>query len=218
MRRLSISTFVSLDGVMQAPGGPTEDPTGHFTLGGWNVTFWDEVMDEAMTEGFGPPFELLLGRKTYEIFAAHWPYIDDDPVADRLNGVRKYVASRTLDQVTWNDSHLLEGDAANAVAKLKQEDGPPLQVQGSSDLIQTLLRHDLIDEFRVWTFPVILGTGKRLFEEGGIPAGLRLVASRTSATGVIIATYERNGEVPLGSFLPEEPSEAELRRRASLED
>jgi dihydrofolate reductase len=216
MRRLSISTFVSLDGVMQGPGGPTEDPTGHFTLGGWNVTFWDEVMGEAMTEGFGPPFDLLLGRKTYEIFAAHWPYVGDDPVADRLNSVTKYVASRTLDEVTWNASRLLEGDAGTAVAKLKQEDGPPLLVQGSSELIQTLLRHDLVDEFRVWTFPVILGKGKRLFGEGGPPAGLRLTDSRTSTTGVIIATYERAGEVPLGSFLPEVPSDAELRRRSGL--
>jgi dihydrofolate reductase len=216
MRRLSVSTFISLDGVMQAPGGPAEDPTGHFSLGGWNVTFWDEVMGAAMAEGFGQPFDLLLGRRTYEIFAAHWPYLIDDPVADRLNSVTKYVASRTLDRVTWNASRLLEGDAGTAVAKLKQQEGPPLQVQGSSDLIRTLLRHDLIDEFRVWTFPVLLGQGKRLFGEAAPPSGLRLVDSRTSTTGVLITTYEKDGDVPLGSFEAEEPSEAEIRRRAGL--
>jgi dihydrofolate reductase len=216
MRRLSVNTFISLDGVMQAPGGPEEDPTGQFTLGGWNVTFWDEVMGAAMAEGFGQPFDLLLGRKTYEIFAAHWPYRSDDPVADQLNRVTKYVTSRTLDQLTWNASHLLEGDAATAVAKLKRQDGPPLHVQGSSNLLQTLLRHDLVDEFRVWTFPVLLGKGKRLFEPGVPPSGLRLVDSRTSTTGVLIATYEKGGDVPLGSFVPEEPSEAEIRRRAGL--
>jgi dihydrofolate reductase len=125
---------------MQAPGGPAEDPTGRFTLGGWNVTFWDDLMGAAMAEGFGDEFELLLGRKTYEIFAAHWPYISNDPVADQLNSVRKHVASRTLDSVKWNASHLLEGDAATAVAGLKRHDGPPLHVQGSSNLLQTLWR------------------------------------------------------------------------------
>ena len=217
MRRLTASTFVSLDGVMQSPGGPTEDPTGRFELGGWNVTFWDEVMGAAMGEGFGEPFELLLGRKTYEIFAAHWPYIDNDPVADMLNGVTKHVASRTLDTVKWNASNLLDGDAATAVARLKGTDGPPLQVQGSSDL-QTLWRHDLVDEFMVWTFPVVLGNGKRLFEPGAPPRGLRLIDSRTSTTGVLIATYQPSGDVPLGSFLPAIPSEAELRRRAGLSE
>ena len=216
MRKLSVNTFVSLDGVMQAPGGPAEDPSRQFRFGGWTVTFWDQVMGEAMGEGFGEPFELLLGRKTYEIFAAHWPYIDNDPVADRLNSVTKHVASRTLDTVNWTASQLLDGDAATAIEHLKRRDGPPLQVQGSSNLLQTLWRHDLVDEFRVWTFPVLLGRGKRLFEPG-LPAGaLRLVDSRTSTTGVVISSYERSGEVPLGSFVPVEPSEAELRRRERL--
>lgn len=216
MRTLSADIFVSLDGVMQSPGGPTEDPTGGFSLGGWNVTFWDEVMGAAMADGFDEPFELLLGRKTYEIFAAHWPYIDDDPVADRLNSVTKHVASRTLDTVTWSASTLLDGEAATGVEALKRRDGPPLQVQGSGNLLQTLWRHDLVDQFRVWTFPVLLGRGKRLFEPVLPARGLRLVDSRTSSTGVLIASYERNGDVPLGSFLPQEPSEAEMRRRASL--
>jgi dihydrofolate reductase len=216
MRKLSVNTFVSLDGVMQAPGGPQEDPTGHFAYGGWNVTFWDDVMGQTMAKAVDKPYELLLGRKTYEIFAAHWPYVADDPIADWLNTMTKYVASRTLDEVTWNGSQLLTGDAGDAVATLKQQDGPDLQVHGSGALLQTLLRHDLVDEFTVWTFPVLLGSGKRLFGPGTLPGGLRLVECATSTTGVVIAKYERAGDVPLGSFVPAEPSEAELRRRENL--
>jgi dihydrofolate reductase len=218
MRKLTVNTFVSLDGVMQAPGGPEEDPTGNFAYGGWNATFWDDVMGQAIAREFEQPNDLLLGRKTYEIFAAHWPYISDDPVADKLNSATKYVASRTLDEVTWNNAVLLKGDAGDAVAELKQQDGPGLNVQGSSDLIQTLLRRDLVDVFSIWTFPILLGTGKRLFGDGTTPGGLRLVDSETSTTGVTITTYERAGEVPLGSFQLAEPTEAELRRRASLTD
>lgn len=218
MRKLTVNTFVSLDGVMQAPGGPEEDPTGNFAYGGWNATFWDDVMGQAIAREFEQPNDLLLGRKTYEIFAAHWPYISDDPVADKLNSATKYVASRTLDEVTWNNAVLLKGDAGDAVAEVKQQDGPDLNVQGSSDLIQTLLRRDLVDVFSIWTFPILLGTGKRLFGDGTTPGGLRLVDSETSTTGVTIATYERAGEVPLGSFQLAEPTEAELRRRASLTD
>jgi dihydrofolate reductase len=218
MRKLSVNTFVSLDGVMQGPGGPLEDPTGHFAYGGWNVTFWDDVMDQAITEVFDRPYALLLGRKTYEIFAAHWPYISDNPIADRLNAMTKYVASRTLKEVTWSGSQLLTGDAGDAVAVLKRQDGPELHVQGSGALLQTLQERDLVDEFNVWTFPVLLGSGKRLFGAGTLPGGLRLVESRTSTTGVVIAKYERAGDVPLGSFVPAEPSEAELRRRENLLD
>jgi dihydrofolate reductase len=216
MRTLSATTFVSLDGVMQAPGGPQEDPTGGFTLGGWNAPFWDDVMGQAMGKVFGEPHDLLLGRKTYEIFAAHWPHVGNDPVADRLNAMTKYVASRTLAEVTWQNSVLLSGDAGDAVADLKQQDGPGLQVQGSSDLLQTLLARQLVDQFTVWTFPVLLGAGKRLFGSGTTPAGLRLVDSTASTTGVLIATYERAGEVPRGDFQLAEPTEAELRRRAAL--
>jgi dihydrofolate reductase len=216
MRRLSVNTFVSLDGVMQAPGGPQEDPTGDFTLGGWNVPFWDDVMGQVMGAAFGTPDDLLLGRRTYEIFAAHWPHVTDDPVADALNRMTKYVASRTLDQVTWQGSVLLRGDAGDAVAALKREDGPNLQVQGSAGLLQTLLARDLVDELSIWTFPVLLGSGKRLFGDGTRPAGLRLLSSQTSTTGVVISTYERAGDVPRGSFQLAEPSAAELRRRASL--
>lgn len=216
MRRLIVTAFTSLDGVMQGPGGPAEDPTGGFTHGGWNVTFWDEVMGRAMAKSFAEPYDLLLGRKTYDIFAAHWPYITEDPVAERLNEMTKYVASRTLDQVMWNGSILLEGDAGEAVTALKEQDAPDLLVQGSSDLIQTLLRHDLVDELGVWTFPVLLGRGKRLFGDGVVPAGLRLVESEASTTGVVISRYERSGEVPVGSFQLDEPTEAEVRRRESL--
>lgn len=216
MRRLAVSTFVSLDGVMQAPGGPHEDPTGGFTYGGWTVTFWDDVMGDAMAKAFQRPYDLVLGRNTYEIFAAHWPYVTDDPIADRLNSMTKYVASRTLSEVTWDGAELLKGDAAEAVSVLKQRDGPDLQVQGSSSLLQTLLEHDLVDEFTVWTFPVLLGIGKRLFGDGTRSGDLRLVGSQTSTTGVVIATYERAGDIPLGDFQLTEPTAAELERRKNL--
>jgi dihydrofolate reductase len=213
MRRLAVNTFVSLDGVMQAPGGPEEDPTGGFTLGGWGANYFDDEMMEQVAEA--DTYELLLGRGTYEIFAAHWPY-DEGPIADRLNRIRKHVASTTLDQVEWNNSTLITGDIAEYVAKLKFEDGPEIQVHGSPGLIQTLLEHDLIDEFRVWIFPLVLGTGKRLFGDGAIPAALKLVDSKVSKTGVTINTYERAGDIDVGSFEFDEPTEAEIERRKRL--
>ncbi|MGH3042603.1 MAG: dihydrofolate reductase family protein [Gaiellaceae bacterium] len=215
MRPLVVSTFITLDGVMQAPGGPEEDPTGGFTHGGWSAGYWDEAMGQRMGEVMGRPFDLLLGRKTYEIFAAHWPHVDE-PGAEQLNSARKYVASRTLDSVEWNNSTLLEGDAAEAIAKLKQEDGPEIQVHGSWNLIQTLLEHDLVDEFRLMIFPVVLGTGKRLFADGAVPAGLGLAESATSATGVLMATYKREGDIRYGSFALDEPTEEERERRKRL--
>jgi dihydrofolate reductase len=205
MRSLVVSMFLTLDGVMQAPGGPEEDPTGGFTHGGWSVGYWDEPMGERMGEVMGGPFDLLLGRKTYEIFAAHWPH-SDEPGAEELNSARKYVASRTLDSVEWNNSTLLEGDVAEAVTKLKREDGPEIQVHGSGDLLQTLLEHDLVDEFRIMIFPVVLGTGKRLFAEGAVPAGLTLAESAMSTTGVFMATYKREGDIRYGSFALDEPT------------
>ena len=213
MRKLVVSTFMSLDGVMQGPGGPEEDRSGAFEHGGWSVNYWDEVMGQTMGESFSQPFDLLLGRKTYEIFAAHWPYITDDPTADTLNNAVKHVASTTLDTVDWNNSTLLEGDVPAAVAALKAQDGPELSVQGSGDLIQTLLRHDLVDEFRVWTFPMVIGSGKRLFGVGAIPAAFRVVESKTSTTGVLMTTYERAGGIDYGSFALEQPTEAEAARR-----
>lgn len=218
MRSLVVNTFVTLDGVMQAPGGPEEDPTEGFTHGGWSAGYWDDAMGERMGEVMGKPFDLLLGRKTYEIFAAHWPHVPDEPGAAELNSARKYVASRTLDTVEWENSTLLEGEVPGAVGKLKQEDGPEIQVHGSWDLIQTLLEHDLVDEFRLMIFPVVLGTGKRIFGEGAVPAGLALADSATSSTGVLMATYKREGDIRYGSFALEEPTEEERERRAGLAD
>jgi len=218
MRKLIVSTFVTLDGVMQAPGGPEEDPTDSFTYGGWTVNYWDDMMGQVMGESMAKPFELLLGRKTYEIFAAYWPYVKDDPVADKLNSARKYVVSRTLDEVNWNNSTLVTGDVAQAIRNLKEQRGPELQVLGSGNLIQTLLKHDLIDEFRLWIFPITIGKGKRLFSDGTKPANLKLIDSKTSTTGVIIATYEPTGELKTGSFGLDNPSEAEIERRKRLVD
>jgi dihydrofolate reductase len=217
MRTLAINTFLTLDGVMQAPGGPEEDPTGGFTHGGWSVNYWDDVMGKWMDEKSSRPFDLLLGRKTYEIFAAHWPFVDD-PMGVALNSATKYVASRTLEKAEWNNSHVITGDLAEQVARLKEQEGPEIQVHGSADLIQSLLRHDLIDEFRLWVFPIVLGTGKRLFAEGTIPAGLTLTGSTTSSTGVVISTYTRAGEIGYGSFALAEPTDAEIDRRQRLAD
>jgi dihydrofolate reductase len=213
MRKLIVNTFMSLDGVMQSPGGPDEDPTGGFALGGWGVNYFDDEMMERVAES--APYELLLGRGTYEIFAAHWPY-DEGPIADQLNGTRKHVASTTLESVEWNNSTLIDGDVPDYVRRLKTEDGPEIQVHGSPGLIQTLLEHDLIDEYRLWIFPLALGTGKRFFGAGTIPVALKLVDSRATKTGVTINFYERAGEVDPGSFEFEEPTEAELERRKRL--
>jgi dihydrofolate reductase len=215
MRKLSVNTFLTLDGVMQAPGGPEEDPSGGFAHGGWSVNYWDDEMGRVMGEAMGTPFDLVLGRKTYEIFAAHWPHVDD-PAAKALNDATKHVASRTLDSFEWANSVLIEGDVAEAVGALKDQDGPELQVHGSGNLIQTLLRHNLIDEFRLWTFPVVVGSGKRLFADGTVPGGLKLVDSQISTTGVVIGTYVPAGEIVTGSFALEEPTEAEKERRRNL--
>ena len=210
MRILIVNTFMSLDGVMQAPGGPNEDPTGGFAQGGWAVNYFDDEMMRQMAES--GPYELLLGRGTYEIFAAHWPY-DEGPIADQLNSTRKHVASTTLGRLEWNNSTLITGDVAEYVATLKSQDGPEIQVHGSPGLVQTLLEHELIDEFRMWIFPVVIGTGKRFFGDGTVPAGLKLVDSKVSQTGVTINIYERAGDIKTGSFEFDEPTEAELERR-----
>jgi dihydrofolate reductase len=215
MRQLVVNAFVSLDGVMQALGAPEEDPTGGFTHGGWSVGYWDEEMMGRMAGA--DPYELLLGRGTYEIFAAHWPYVTG-PIADQLNGTRKHVASTTLEQLEWNNSTLITTDVADYVAMLKRQDGPEIQVQGSPGLIQALLEHDLIDEFRIWIFPLVIGTGKRLFGVGTMPAGLKLVDSEVSKTGVTINTYQRAGDIDSRSFALDEPTEAEIERRRRLAD
>lgn len=206
MRKLVVNTFATLDGVIQAPGGPGEDSDRGFEHGGWSVGYWDDAMGEWMDEFMGKPFDLVLGRKTYEIFAGYWPNQRGQP-AEQLNSARKYVASRTLDSVEWENSQLLEDDVAEAVARLKEQDGPELQVHGSANLIQTLLQHDLIDELRVWIFPLVLGTGKRLFADGTVPAGLELADSKTASTGVVFLTYTRGGDIRYGSFAEEQPTD-----------
>jgi dihydrofolate reductase len=217
MRRLIASTFVSLDGIMQAPGGPEEDPTGGFTLGGWMFNFSDEDMDISAAGFDGKDRELVLGRRTYEIFEAYWPYQPDDhPIAKTLNAAKKYVASRTLTTLHWNNSTLLHGDVVSALAALKTQPAPDLQIIGSGNLIQTLQAASLIDEYNVWTFPVVLGQGKRLFGENAKPSALRLIRSQVSATGVVMSTYVPGGDIRPGSFASVEPSEKELARRKKM--
>lgn len=200
--KLIVGTFLSLDGVMQGPGGPDEDREGGFDLGGWLVPYADEDMGQFMVESIKSTDAFLLGRKTYEIFAAHWPLVTDenDPIATALNSKPKYVASRTLDKVEWNNSTLLQGDVAKAVAELKRQPGGNLQVQGSGELNQTLMRNGLVDEYRLLVYPVVLGKGKRLFREGNVPSALRLVDTKTTSTGVSIHTYETAGKPEFGSF------------------
>lgn len=202
MRKLVVLTFITLDGVMQAPGGPEEDTTGGFKYGGWVAGYWDEFLGGVMGEQMAEPFDLLLGRKTYEIFAAFWPHVKrDNPdyrIAEKFNSTKKYVASKTLKKLDWSNSELIKGDTAQEIKMLKEQNGPELQVHGSGNLVQTLLKHDLVDEFRLKIFPITLGTGKRLFADGTIPAGLKLIDSGTSTAGVIVATYERAGDAKTG--------------------
>lgn len=200
MRKLIVSTFLTLDGVMQAPGGPGEDDSGGFEHGGWSVNYWDESMPEVMGKALSVPFEFVLGRKTYDIFAGHWPNAPEEEGAKLFNDARKHVASRSRPTLEWSNSVLIEGDAAQGIAALKAEDGPELQVHGSGDLIQTLLRHGLVDEYRLWIFPLVIGSGKRLFADGTVPSGLKLVGTEVSTTGVVIGAYEPAGEIVRGSF------------------
>ena len=218
MRKINVTTFTSLDGVMQAPGGPQEDRTGGFTLGGWTAPHFDAALGASMGEIFSRPFDLLLGRKTYDIFAAHWPFVSDpnDPIAGLFNRVTKYVASRSNPKLAWQNSQLLGADIVASLKQLKSGEGPDLLVQGSSDLLQTLWRHRLVDEFTVLIFPVVLGRGKRLFGDSAVPTGLRLAKSQAYPTGVIVANYVPAGEVKTGNFQLAEPSQAELDRRRNL--
>ena len=220
MRKLIVLSFITLDGVMQAPGGPEEDPTGGFKYGGWVAGYFDDFLGKLMEKQMNKPFNLLLGRRTYEIFAAHWPYVktDEDPFAASMNKAKKYVASKTLKRLDWSNSELIKGDVAKEVKKLKEQDGPDIQVHGSGNLIQTLLKHDLVDELWLKIFPITLGKGKRLFAEGTIPVGFKLLESEISPSGVIVASYERAGEVKTGSFALEVPTEAELARRKRLKE
>jgi dihydrofolate reductase len=200
-RQIITTTFVTLDGVMQAPGGPKEDTSGGFKQGGWSANYWDELMGKIMTSFMELPFELLLGKQTYEIFAAFWPNTDQDQsVAKPFNATKKYVVSHSPAELTWQNSTLITGNVEEDIKKLKAMDAPDLWVHGSGNLIQTLLKNDLIDRMHVWTFPVTVGGGKRLFAEGTLPVGFKLVESQSSTTGVTIATYEPEGPLETGSL------------------
>ncbi|WP_420137227.1 dihydrofolate reductase family protein [Sphingomonas sp.] len=215
MRRLTGGVFQSLDGVMQAPGGPSEDWTQGFVLGGWSTSFWDPTMGEAMDGLFAAPFDLLLGRKTYEIFAAHWPYVGpDDPIGTVFGKAQKYVLTRGHEPLEWMNSHPL-GSIAE-VATLKASEGPDLLIQGSTTLYPALLSAGLIDRLFVMTFPVVLGGGKRLFGDGTPPGAWTLVEQRLSTTGVITAVYEPAGAIPIGTFQLATPSAAEERRQQRM--
>lgn len=219
MRKIIAAAFVSLDGVMQAPGGPEEDRSGGFEFGGWTVPFWqqgDDVLEAAMGDLFAAPYDLLLGRRTYDIFAAHWSHIKDDPIAAAFNAVTKYVATHRPDSLTWRNTEWLGEDVVARLRELKASEGKNVLTQGSSDLLQTLLAADLVDELRLLIFPVLLGKGKKLFGDGAVPAGLKLTSSKASNTGVILANYDRAGEVATGSFQLDPPTDAEVERRARL--
>ena len=212
MRRIHAGAFVSLDGVMQAPGGPDEDRTGGFAHGGWVAPYWDETAGESMAPLFEEPFDLLLGRRTYEIFSAYWPYNDEDPIGRAFNTAAKYVVTSSEEPLIWANSHAIK-DGADGVARLKASVGPDLVIQGSSMLYPDLLARGLIDRLTVMTFPVLLGKGKTLFGPDGASGAMKLVESSASSTGVLIARYEPAGPVRTGTFETKAPSEAELARR-----
>jgi len=198
MRKIIVLTFVTMDGIMQAPGGPTEDPSGGFTYGGWLVPYFDDFLGNIMGEQMNRPFDLLLGRKTFEIFASYWPqHVDEGP---GINKATKYVASNTLTSHEWRKSVFLKGNVADEIKKLKQQDGPELQVHGSGNLIQTLLKYDLIDEFWLKIFPITLGTGKRLFADGSIPAAFKVTEGKVTPSGIFMVNYERAGPIKTGSM------------------
>jgi dihydrofolate reductase len=200
MRELLVQTFLTLDGVMQAPGGTEEDDSDGFAYGGWSVTYWDQDLDEAMEEVVSKPFAMVLGRHTYDIMAAFWPHASEEEGATVFNEATKYVASRRRLTLDWANAMQIEGDAAEGLAALKAEDGPELQVHGSGNLAQTFMRHNLVDRYRLWIFPLVLGSGKRLFADGTIPSGFELIEGRTSTSGVFMGTYRSAGEIVTGSF------------------
>ena len=201
MRKLVAAAFVSLDGVIQAPGGPEEDPADAFAMGGWTAPFWDEDTNP-FDDVFSQSYDLLLGRKTYDIFAGYWPKPphDQNPIGVAFNRVTKYVATSSPDTLDWANSVALSGDVPGRIAELKQADGPMLLTQGSSILLHALLAHDLIDELRLMIFPVVLGRGKRWFDDASHPSAFALERSHTSRTGVITGVYRRNGDIQTGSF------------------
>ena len=219
MRKIKVGAFVSLDGVMQAPGGPSEDPTKGFTFGGWVMPYFDEVFGEEVDRIFKEKFDLLLGRKTYEIFAAHWPYYDEtEPhggIATLFKNIKKYVVSSSGDvDTSWQGSVLLRDIAG--VRRLREEDGPNLVTQGSTELVHALLAHDLVDTMSIFIVPVVLGDGKKLFADGSAPHSYKLTESRVSSTGILIAHYERGGEIKVGDTALAEPSKAEVARQERM--
>jgi len=216
MRKIIAGAFQSLDGVMQAPGAPEEDTTGGFTLGGWSATLWDEVMDQQMGDVFSSDFDLLLGRNTYDIFAAYWPFQSGNPIGEKFDAATKYVVTSSTEPLSWANSIAINGDAATGITRVKATVGPDLLIQGSTKLYPALIEAGLIDRLFLMTFPVILGRGKRLFADGVRPGGMKLIDSKVSTTGVIIATYEPAGPVPLGSFVTGEPSALEVSRRKKM--
>lgn len=205
--RLTVTTFLTLDGVMQAPGGPEEDTSDGFDQGGWSFPYADEDFGRLVSGWFEKADAFLLGRRTYELFAAFWPQVTDetDPVASRLNTLPRYVASRTLKSLSWPGAEVLAGEVPQAVARLKAQPGRELQVHGSGNLLQTLMAHDLVDEYRLFFYPVVVGGGHRLFADGGPPRSLKFVHATTTSSGVVVASYERGGPVVTGSFTVENP-------------
>lgn len=225
MRKVIVATFVSLDGVMQAPGGPDEDRSGGFRFGGWVAPHSDEETGAAVGELFAQPFDLLLGRTTYDIFAAYWPYFEKSEagaeeghlhIARTFNTCTKFVATHRPETLAWHNSRALGSDVASAIRNLKASDGPDLVVQGSAQLIHQLLRERLVDHMQLMIFPIILGKGKRMFDEGSAPQGLAMTRTSVSPSGVIIARYDRGGEVATGSFVGPDPSPEEIERRARI--
>lgn len=216
MRKLTAAVFVSLDGVMQAPGGPEEDPTGGFRLGGWVAPYWAEDMGpfEQIIEG---EYDLLLGRRTYDIFAGYWPYNQDIPIGAKFQGINKYVLTHSDEPLTWDNSHRLSGDTAQAVAELKRSEGRDLLIQGSSTLYPPLLSARLIDRLVMISFPVVLGRGKRIFDGSEDSGALKLVDHFVAKTGVVITAYEPAGDVATGTFETNPPSDEELQRRGRME-
>ncbi len=198
-RKIIVLTFITLDGVIQAPGGPNEDTSGDFKYGGWTVPYFDDFMGKVMEKQMRQPFDLLLGRKTFEIFASYWPKHEAEWPG--VNSATKYVASQILSKHSWANSVFLKGNVVAAIKKLKSDKGPNLQVYGSGNLIQTLLTHDLVDELWLKIFPITLGGGKRLFAEGTIPAAFKVISSETSPKGVIVASYKRDGKIKTGSMV-----------------
>lgn len=212
MRKIIVVTFMTMDGVLQAPGGPEEDRTGGFEWGGWQFGYADQLTKDALAKIMSEPFDLLLGRRTYEIFAAYWPY-KNDVIGGKFNRITKYVVATTLIDTSWENSILIDKDVVKELEKLKNQEGPNLLVHGSSGLIQTLFAHNLVDVLHVWIFPITLGKGKKLFAEGTPAQGWTLRESTVSTTGVIMTSYIPGGAVKLGSYVPNKVSEAEIQRR-----